>query len=82
MSNPNNCQHCGHKQNPDGGWCYMFRMEPTGPCSKHTIGAAAAMAHRLQVAKRMLDSMKPNAGNEATETAQPAQPERATVTRR
>jgi hypothetical protein len=68
MSNPNYCEHCGHKQNPDGGWCYMFRMEPTGPCAKHTIGVAAAMAHRLQVARRTLDSMKPN-----TEGKRPAQ---------
>ena len=70
MKNPNACQHCGHKQNPDGGWCYMFRMEPTGPCSKHTIAAAAAMAHRLQAAKRMLGSMKPNTTAETRQTAQ------------
>lgn len=60
-ANPNACEHCGHKQNPDGGWCYMFRLMPTGPCAQHTIGVAASMAHRLQMAHRMVQGMKPNA---------------------
>lgn len=34
--NPNNCDSCDHKKPPDGGWCYMFRSEPTGICMKHT----------------------------------------------
>lgn len=34
--NPNNCASCEHKHRPDGGWCYMFREEPTEPCAKHT----------------------------------------------
>lgn len=29
-----NCGTCRHKQNPDGGWCYMFRDEPQGECKK------------------------------------------------
>lgn len=62
MSSTNACEHCGHKQNPDGGWCYMFRVEPTGPCAQHTIMAAASMAHRQQVAKQMLDNMWPQFG--------------------
>lgn len=33
----NNCQTCKHKQNPDGGHCYMFRVEPQEPCMQHTI---------------------------------------------
>ncbi len=36
MTNPNNCPTCKHKQHPDGGWCYMFRNEPTGACAQHT----------------------------------------------
>jgi hypothetical protein len=36
MSNPNNCAACDHKKHPDGGWCYMFRHEPTEVCAKHT----------------------------------------------
>ena len=28
-----NCGACRHKRsNPDGGWCYMFRDEPSGVC--------------------------------------------------
>lgn len=36
MSNPNNCETCDHKKHPDGGHCYMFRLEPKNPCSQHT----------------------------------------------
>lgn len=34
--NPNNCATCGHKQWPEGGWCYMFRHEPSEVCMAHT----------------------------------------------
>ncbi len=34
--NPNNCNTCQHKKKPDGGWCYMFRDEPTEVCMQHT----------------------------------------------
>jgi hypothetical protein len=34
--NPNNCETCKHKSHPDGGWCYMFRREPTEVCMQHT----------------------------------------------
>lgn len=50
MSNPNNCKHCDHKQHPDDGWCYMFRLEPTGPCAHHTMRTEAARAMRLNAA--------------------------------
>lgn len=33
----NNCATCRHKQHPDGGHCYMFRVEPEGVCMKHTV---------------------------------------------
>jgi hypothetical protein len=39
VSNPNNCGTCKHKQNPDGGWCYMFRNEPDDVCMQHTYRA-------------------------------------------
>ena len=42
-SNPNNCASCRHKQNPDGGHCYMFRFEPTEMCAQHT-----SQIHALQ----------------------------------
>jgi len=35
-ANPNNCSTCAHKDHPDGGWCYMFRDEPTQTCLQHT----------------------------------------------
>ena len=35
-TNPNNCAACDHKMHPDGGWCYMFRNEPTDVCYQHT----------------------------------------------
>ena len=35
--NPNNCDMCEHKQNPDGGWCYMFSDEPKEVCMQHTM---------------------------------------------
>lgn len=34
--NPNNCETCEHKQNADGGHCYMFRDAPTEVCMQHT----------------------------------------------
>jgi hypothetical protein len=34
--NPNNCETCDHKKNPDGGHCYMFRETPTEVCMQHT----------------------------------------------
>ena len=58
MSSVNNCQHCDHKQNPGGGWCYMFRVEPQGPCAKHSIRVEAARGMRLQLAARTLAKMK------------------------
>ncbi len=36
MSNPNNCETCRHKPNGEGGWCYMFRDEPSDTCYAHT----------------------------------------------
>lgn len=40
--NPNNCAACSHIMQPQGGWCYMFRDEPTGPCAKHTLNVEPA----------------------------------------
>jgi hypothetical protein len=32
-TNPNNCAMCDHKRHPpQGGWCYMFKNEPTYRC--------------------------------------------------
>ena len=32
----NHCESCRHKQNTDGGHCYMFRHEPQDYCAQHT----------------------------------------------
>lgn len=45
-SNPNNCASCRHKQNPDGGHCYMFRFEPAEMCAHHTSQIHALQALR------------------------------------
>lgn len=37
MTNPNNCKACDHKANADGGWCYMFRLEPDQVCGHHSM---------------------------------------------
>jgi len=34
--NPNNCDTCDYKRNPDGGHCYMFRDAPIDVCMQHT----------------------------------------------
>lgn len=48
--NPNNCEACDHKAYPDGGWCYMFRNEPTDVCMRQTdLAANLEQAHRLLV---------------------------------
>lgn len=36
MSNPNNCNTCKHKPDPDGAWCYMFKDEPKARCAHHS----------------------------------------------
>jgi hypothetical protein len=46
--NPNNCDTCGHKRHPDGGWCYMFREEPMGVCRQHTARIASPLPIRSQ----------------------------------
>lgn len=50
MSNPNNCAACDHKKHPQGGWCYMFREEPTEVCMCHT-------AHRGMTAFEAIDML-------------------------
>lgn len=32
MANPNKCENCKHKARPEGGWCYMFSVEPDDRC--------------------------------------------------
>lgn len=55
----NNCQHCDHKtNNPDGGHCYMFRVEPKGPCAHHTVRVVSTIAMRLQIAHRIAEQLK------------------------
>jgi hypothetical protein len=54
MANPNNCATCDHKRNPDGGWCYMFRVEPDSVCMCHT----ARMGMTVLEAMALLASMR------------------------
>ena len=54
--NPNNCATCKHKQHPDGGHCYMFRLEPTEPCAQHTSQIHALQAIRPH-AQAVIDAM-------------------------
>jgi hypothetical protein len=59
MSNPNNCNACDHKNKPDGGHCYMFKLEPTKPCAHHTIRALAARATIQQALSKLGNGAKP-----------------------
>jgi len=53
MTNPNNCESCDHKKHPDHGWCYMFRLSPTGPCAHHTVRTLVVANIRQQVVQRI-----------------------------
>ena len=53
--NPNNCATCKHKQRPDGGHCYMFRVEPAEMCAQHTSQIHAMHALRMQFERRVLE---------------------------
>ena len=55
--NLNNCATCLHKQNPDGGHCYMFRFEPTEMCAKHTSQIHALQDMRMQSVRRVLEDV-------------------------
>jgi len=54
----NHCEMCRHKQHPDGGWCYMFRLEPKGPCAQHSIRALSVSAMRMQTAQRIFEEIR------------------------
>ena len=79
MTNPNACQHCNHKQHPDGGWCYMFRTEPTAPCTHHTARPAASLAFtqmigiaiQQRIEREMSGDSQTRQGTEATAKATP-----------
>ena len=53
MSNPMNCATCDYKYIPhdSGGWCYMFRNEPTSRCARHT----GKERRKEEIADRLLD---------------------------
>jgi len=53
MSNPNRCVTCDHKQNPDHGHCYMFRLAPTEPCAHHTYPVEANRAARMNLIRQL-----------------------------
>ena len=53
----NQCGMCSHKQNPDAGHCYMFRMKPVGPCGQHTVPTIRAMHTRVQACIATMERM-------------------------
>ena len=55
--NPNNCATCRHKQNPDGGHCYMFRFEPTEMCAQHTSQIHALQTLRMPFGRRVFEDV-------------------------
>ena len=55
--NPNNCATCRHKQNPDGGHCYLFRFEPAEMCAHHTSQIHALQALLMQFGRRVLEDV-------------------------
>lgn len=42
MANPNKCENCEHKAKPEGGWCYMFSVEPTDQCMQFKSNARSS----------------------------------------
>lgn len=42
-----NCNTCDHKQNPQDGHCYMFRLKPDGVCGLHNMTRRASAKSRL-----------------------------------
>ena len=57
MKQQEKCKSCGHKNQPDGGHCYMFRLIPTGPCAQHTEPTERAYAMRMQYANKVAERM-------------------------
>lgn len=57
--NPNNCETCSHRAYPDGGWCYMFRHEPTEVCAKHTLKIASGWSFPDMPSLPSLNSLMP-----------------------
>lgn len=55
-TNPNNCSTCSYKENPQGGWCYMFRDEPITVCmihsARHNKSDVIGLASALRAFKR------------------------------
>lgn len=56
--NPNNCTTCEHKQNPDGGHCYMYRTPPSVKCLSHTSQSERSQAYRLAQARSLAERFK------------------------
>ena len=42
-----NCETCDHKQNPQGGHCYMFERQPIGWCGLHTMQSKGIARSRI-----------------------------------
>ena len=49
-----NCEMCKHKQHPDGGWCYMFRYEPTSVCTQHSMVAVNVRNLRMAYVEKLI----------------------------
>lgn len=53
MSHKNHCESCWYLGQEAVGHCYMFKIEPTAPCTHHSIKADAARAMRIELIRRM-----------------------------
>lgn len=56
--NPSNCTTCEHKQNPDGGHCYLFRFAPEMKCVYHTNQFERSQAYRMVRARSLAERLK------------------------
>lgn len=57
MAQQEKCKSCGHKQHPDGGHCYMFRLMPTESCAQHAEPTERIYAMRMQYTKKVAERM-------------------------
>jgi hypothetical protein len=51
VANPNPCELCKHHTHPDGGWCYLFRNEPTEWCGQFALKPIAIIYPDLDMAE-------------------------------
>lgn len=60
--NQSRCETCQHKQNPQGGWCYMFEVEPVKVCVQHTDPAQKITNTRSAYGDKVLNLVLKHSG--------------------